>query len=407
MIQRSGSSTEEVMTTNLQRRSLKILYFSQFLSAFADNMILYITLAIINANHYPAIYLAIVQACFLLAYVVLAPFVGTFADRNAKSAVLWMGNGIKGAGILLLILGLDPAFCYAIVGIGAALYSPAKYGILTELTSTDHELLKANAKLEGYTIFAILTGSVAGGFLAGYSIGLAMGATMLLYAISLGVALWIPKRPGRDNLRYAKELRIFFSDTARLFDNPKTSFSLIGTGSFWMTSAVVRLAIIAWIPLHLGITSINIISMLTAVTGVGIIIGSLSTPALIPVRKYFNSYRYGLFMVLLLLILPWLHNVTATIGLLLLVGFSGGVFIVPMNTALQEAGNGMVGVGKTIAVQNLVENVLMLAGVGLYSIVGTKGISVETSLTGIALVLFLFVGYLILQLRKVKDAANV
>ena len=181
-----------------------------------------------------------------------------------------------------------------------------------------------------------------------------------------------------------------------------TRFSLVGTGSFWMTSSVVRLAIIAWVPAHLGIQSVDQISMLVAVTGIGIMVGALMTPKLIPARKYYNSYVFGIVMIISILLFPLITNLYATIGLLLLIGFSGGVFIVPMNTVLQDKGQGMVGAGKTIAVQNFLENSMMLAGVGIYTQISKDGISPDISITGIAVILAGFVGYLIIQRQRLK-----
>ncbi|WP_205516185.1 lysophospholipid transporter LplT [Paenibacillus sp. SYP-B3998] len=389
----------------MKMKPIQTLYVTQFLSAFADNMILFITLAIIKQNAYPDYYIGVVQASFLVAFVVLAPFVGAFADKNAKSHVLLVGNAIKAFGILALFMNLDPAISYGIVGIGAAVYSPAKYGILPSLTHSESELLRANARIEGYTIMAILLGSVCGGLLAKFSLTGAIAACFGLYFISLIMTLQIPKIQGNPSIRYRKEAKLFTSDLAVLLKDRATRFSLVGTGSFWMTSSVVRLAIIAWVPAHLGIQSVDQISMLVAVTGIGIMTGALMTPKLIPARKYYNSYVFGLLMIVSILLFPLITNLYITIALLLLVGFSGGVFIVPMNTVLQHKGQGMVGAGKTIAVQNLIENAMMLGGVTLYTQIAKVGISPDFSITGIAAILAGFVGYLMLQRRQLKLAS--
>jgi LPLT family lysophospholipid transporter-like MFS transporter len=382
---------------------LSALLFTQFLSAFADNMILFITLAMIKKYALPDFYIGVVQGAFLFAFVVLAPFVGAFADKNAKSQVLLIGNAIKAAGIGCLFAGLDPAVSYAIVGIGAAVYSPAKYGILTELTSTESQLLSANAKMEGFTILAILTGSLAGGTLAGYSIQTAIAVCLALYLVSLFMTLLIPKGPSKKQLRYGPEMLMFFKDTGMLFADRKTRFSLIGTGSFWMSSAVFRLAIIAWVPIHLAIDSLDQISMLTAVTGVGIMVGALATPKLIPASKYYNACRFGAVMIFSMLLFLVTYTLPLTIFLLLLIGFAGGVFIVPLNSALQDEGHKMVGSGKTIAVQNMVENALMLSGVGIYTQVTKMEFSPDGSIIGIGTVLAVFIVFLWSQIRKLKQ----
>ncbi|SDN53780.1 MFS transporter, LPLT family, lysophospholipid transporter [Paenibacillus sp. yr247] len=388
----------------MKMKPLQTLYLTQFLSAFADNMILFITLAIIKQNAFPDYYIGVVQASFLVAFVLLAPFVGAYADKNAKSHVLLVGNAIKSIGIIALFLHIDPAVSYGIVGIGAAVYSPAKYGILPSLTYSDNELLQANARIEGYTIMAILLGSVCGGILAKLSLTGSIMACFALYLVSLVMTMQIPRIQGNSNIRYLKEAKSFISDMTLLLKNRATRFSLVGTGSFWMTSSVVRLAIIAWVPVHLGIQSIDQISMLVAVTGIGIMVGALMTPKLIPARQYYNSFIFGILMIISILLFPLITNLYVTIGLLLLVGFSGGVFIVPMNTVLQDKGQGMVGAGKTIAVQNFLENTMMLAGVGIYTQISKDGLSPDMSITGIAVILAGFVGYLILQRQRLKIA---
>ncbi|MBA2939216.1 lysophospholipid transporter LplT [Paenibacillus sp. CGMCC 1.16610] len=386
----------------MKMKPLQTLNLTQFLSAFADNMILFITLAIIKMNAFPDYYIGVVQASFLVAFVVLAPFVGAIADKHSKSRVLLVGNAIKSIGIIAMFLHVDPAVSYGIVGIGAAVYSPAKYGILPALTHSDHELLRANARMEGYTIMAILLGSVCGGILAKMSLSGSMIACLALYLLSLQLTLQMPKMQGDRTIRYGKAARTFVSDMSFLLKDRATRFSLVGTGSFWMTSSVVRLAIIAWVPAHLGIQSVDQISMLVAVTGVGIMIGALMTPKLVPARRYYNSFIFGILMIICILLFPLITNLYLTIGLLLLVGFSGGVFIVPMNAVLQDRGQGMIGSGKTIAVQNFLENAMMLAGVGLYTQISKDGLSPDLSITGIACILAGFVVYLIVQRERLK-----
>jgi len=385
-----------------QAKPLQALYFTQFLSAFADNMVLFITLAIIMQKTLGDFYIGIVQAAFFVAYIILAPFVGLLADRNPKAKILMLGNGIKGIGILLLFLELDPALSYAIVGIGAVIYSPAKYGILPQLTKDENDLLVANGKIEGYTILAILTGTVAGGFLAAYSIPLAMLACLLFYLLSAGLSLLIPNIDGTKSGSYKTAFQDFFRDIRDLFLIPKSQFSLIGTASFWMTSAVLRLAMFAWIPLVLGITTTDKISMIVASTGIGIVIGSLVTPFLIPAKKYYRSYIYGFFMVAIIFLFAGVSNLYLSIALLLFIGFMGGVFIVPMNSALQEVGHQKMGAGRAIAVQNFANNVLMLVGVGLYTLLSSQGVGVITSILGMGGLLLLFVFYLMFKQMTIK-----
>ncbi len=384
----------------LSMSPLGALFTAQFLSAFVDNMILFIVQAIIRRDAFPDYYLPFVQSTFLASYILLSPWVGRFADKKPKAEVLIVGNIVKTAGVLLLLFGCNPAISYAVVGVGAVIYSPAKYGILPFLTRGENELLRANSGLESYTILAILTGSVAGGFLSDISITLALGACVLLYAASIAVNTIIPKSPGNRAIGYKNAIYEFFVDTAVLLRNPQSHYSLIGTGSFWMASAALRMIIFAWVPLTLGITSGTSIGMIIAVTGVGIAIGAVITPYLISIRTYQRTVWFGFAMGLVILAFLKITSLAVTIICLLLVGVLGGIYIVPMNACLQQVGHQTVGAGKTIAVQNFVENTFMFIGVGAYTLATKVGLGINTCLGLTALVLLILVGYIFLFSRK-------
>lgn len=373
---------------------IRALLVAQFLSAFVDNMILFIALAIIKRDGYPGYYLPLVQSTFLLSYIVLSPWVGRFADKRPKAEVLIAGNIVKSVGIVLLLLHCDPALSYAVVGIGAVIYSPAKYGILPFLTRGEEALLRANSSLESYTIVAILAGSVLGGYLSDLSITLSLVACIILYCISIGVNTLIPKDAGNRSIQYRNAITEFFVDTATLFRNTQSHYSLIGTGSFWMASAVLRMIVFAWVPLTFGISSGTEISMIIAVTGIGIAVGAVITPYLITVKTYYRTAWYGLGMGLCIIAFVCIKSLPIAIIFLLLVGCLGGIFIVPMNTCLQNVGHHTVGAGKTIAVQNFVENSFMLLGVGTYTFASWLGVSVNGSLFMAGIALLAFVAYL-------------
>lgn len=382
--------------SKLKLKPLNALLTAQFLSAFVDNMILFITLAIIKRNEYPDYYLALIQSAFLFSYIVFAPWVGRFADKSSKTNVLIIGNVIKAIGILMLIFNINPALSYAVVGAGAVVYSPAKYGILPELTRREDELLQANSKIESFTILAILTGSVAGGYLSDQSILLSLLVCLFLYGLSIVFNTLIPRQKGNDLIVYRRAIREFRSDSTSLFKSEQGRFSLLGTGSFWLASAVLRMVIIAWLPVTLGITSNTSISLIIAVTGIGIAIGAAVTPYLVTVKTYTRSIFYGLAMALCIFAFTMIHTLPLTIFFLLLTGCLGGIFIVPMNTCLQQVGHNSIGAGKTIAIQNFVENAFMFLGVGAYTLAARAGIGVNTSITatGITLLLLLAVMFI-------------
>lgn len=379
---------------------LRALLAAQFLSAFVDNMILFIAQAIIRRDAYPEYYLPLVQSTFLFSYIILSPWVGRFADKKAKASVLIVGNLVKAVGIILLLLRCDPALSYGVVGIGAVIYSPAKYGILPFLTRDEGQLLRANSNLESTTILAILAGSVAGGYLSDISIVLALVVSLALYGGSIAVNLMIPKDAGNRSIAYRNAIREFFADTGTLLANTQSHYSLVGTGSFWMASAVLRMIIFAWLPLTLGITSGTEISSIIAITGVGIAVGATITPWLITVRTYYRTVWFGLAMGLGIAAFLLINTLSLTVLFMLLVGCLGGIYIVPMNTCLQQVGHQTIGAGKTIAVQNFVENVFMFAGVSAYTLASKTGVDINLSLAATAAVFLLMVFYLLWVSRQ-------
>jgi LPLT family lysophospholipid transporter-like MFS transporter len=383
---------------------LHSLFAAQFLSAFVDNMILFIALAIIKQDGYPGYYLPLVQSTFLFSYIMLSPWVGRFADKRPKAEVLIIGNTVKATGIMLLLLHVDPGVSYAVVGIGAVIYSPAKYGILPFLTRGEDELLRANSSLESYTILAILGGAVAGGYLSDLSIPFSLVICLLLYGVSIIINKLIPKDPGNRSIGYNHAISEFLVDLAILTGNQQSYYSLLGTGSFWLAAAVLRMIVFVWIPLTWGITSGVQISMIIAVTGVGIAIGAVIAPYFISIRTYQRTSWFGFGMAGCMFSFLLIQNLPIAVLLLLLVGCFGGIYIVPLNTCLQDVGRRTIGTGKTIAVQNFVENMLMFLGVGAYTLATKANIAVTISLSAVGVVLVLFLAYMLLVVAKPSKA---
>ncbi|MEW9670251.1 lysophospholipid transporter LplT [Ammoniphilus sp. 3BR4] len=391
------------------KRSLNFLNIAQMLSAFADNAIFFVILGLLASKGFsdPEGEMVIVQAGFLLAYVLLAPFVGTFADKYRKSHVLVVGNLMKMAGVGLLFTGFSPAASYAFIGIGAVVYSPAKYGVLVEICKEEIQMLmKANARLESSTIAAILLGTLGGGYLASFSPSIGMLVCIALYAISLALAPFVSCDKGNPSLRYRKSAREFLQDVKQMMARPSLRFSLIGTSAFWMTSAVLRIAFLMWLAHYLQVTDPFQQSMVVGVTGVGIVIGALLAPRIIPVSKYYRSYLFGILMVLIILLAVIPIHVYLTAALLLLIGVFGAIFIIPMNTILQDEGKQIVGSGKTIAIQNFCENILMLAGVGVLQYLLSRGWDVQIAILSMGVILGLFVLYLRSLVPRLKTESH-
>lgn len=387
---------------------LRSVYFTQFLSSFADNLNFFIIVGMVSRHGFvnENAYITNIQIGFLLAYVLLAPIVGAYADRNAKSHVLLVGNLFKSIGIGLLFFGLNPVICYIILGIGAVIYSPGKYGILSELTDTEGELLRANAMVEGSAIIAIVFGTVAGGVLAGISDFAGILTCFIFYLTSLAFTFYIPKKRGNSNIRYIQGSLDFFSDFKRLLSYRRARFSLIGTAAFWMTTAVLRIALIKWLIEYLNIKDTTNQSLILGTVGVGVVLAAAFTSRLVPVGKLHNAYLFGFLMVAAILLSAFFPQIVFTIAMLLAMGFFGGLFLIPLNTILQEVGKDAVGPGKTIAIQNFVENALTVSGLVVYTILASYNVDIKLSIIVMGVILLLFVVYLAIEVGKVKKESN-
>ncbi|EAB2879464.1 lysophospholipid transporter LplT [Salmonella enterica] len=369
--------SESVRTnTSIWSKGMLSVIVAQFLSAFGDNALLFATLALLKAQFYPDWSQPVLQMVFVGAYILFAPFVGQIADSFAKGRVMMVANGLKLAGAAGICLGVNPFVGYTLVGIGAAAYSPAKYGILGELTTGD-KLVKANGLMEASTIAAILLGSVAGGVLADWHIIAALVACALAYAGAVAANLFIPKlvaaRPGQS-WRLSAMTRSFFSACVVLWRNGETRFSLVGTGLFWGAGVTLRFLLVLWVPVALGITDNATPTYLNAMVAVGIVVGAGAAAKLVTLETVSRCMPAGILIGVVVAIFSLQHALLPAYALLLLIGMLGGFFVVPLNALLQERGKKSVGAGNAIAVQNLGENSAMLLMLGLYSLAVLVGV---------------------------------
>jgi LPLT family lysophospholipid transporter-like MFS transporter len=387
------------------RQNLKwySLYFSQFLSAFADNAVFF---ALVGILHKQGITdtdnkMAGYQLMFLLAYVILAPIVGALADRNPKRNILMLGNLFKALGALLLFTNIDPGLAYGLVGVGAVIYSPAKYGILSEFTDNKQKLLTANGIMEGTTILAILLGTVVGGMMAdNLSVQANLEICALIYIVALVMAIVIPRVAGNPAIHYGTSATGFFKEVNTLLKNQGARFSLFGTASFWMISAVIRIGFLTWLADHLDITETSKQSMMVGTTAVGVVAGAMLAPLLIKTHQTGRVRLVGFAIGLSVIASLFSPNVPTIITALILIGVLGGLYVVPMNTLLQEEGKPLVGIGKTIAIQNFIENIFMMVGVGLFKVIrsGDHPMSINLSLTIVSVMFIAIV--ILLSVRK-------
>ncbi len=369
--------SESVRTnTSIWSKGMLSVIVAQFLSAFGDNALLFATLALLKAQFYPDWSQPVLQMVFVGAYILFAPFVGQIADSFAKGQVMMVANGLKLAGAAGICLGVNPFVGYTLVGIGAAAYSPAKYGILGELTTGD-KLVKANGLMEASTIAAILLGSVAGGVLADRHVIAALVACALAYAGAVAANLFIPKlvaaRPGQS-WRLSAMTRSFFCACVVLWRNGETRFSLVGTGLFWGAGVTLRFLLVLWVPVALGITDNATPTYLNAMVAVGIVVGAGAAAKLVMLETVSRCMPAGILIGVVVAIFSLQHALLPAYALLLLIGMLGGFFVVPLNALLQERGKKSVGAGNAIAVQNLGENSAMLLMLGLYSLAVLVGV---------------------------------
>ncbi|EIX1612964.1 lysophospholipid transporter LplT [Cronobacter sakazakii] len=355
---------------SLFSRGMMAVIIAQFLSAFGDNALLFATLALLKQQFYPEWSQPVLQMVFVCAYILLAPFVGQVADSFSKGRVMMVANGLKLLGAVVIVFGGNPFVGYTLVGVGAAAYSPAKYGILGEITTGDR-LVKANGLMESSTIAAILIGSMAGGMLADWHVGAALGVCALAYAGAVGANLLIPKlgaaRPGQS-WRFGPMTRSFFTACRTLWHNDETRFSLVGTSMFWGAGVTLRFLLVLWVPVALGITDNATPTYLNAMVAVGIVVGAGAAAKLVTLERVSRCMPAGILIGIAVIFFSLQQAALPAYLLLLLIGFFGGFFVVPLNALLQERGKRSVGAGNAIAVQNLGENTAMLLMLGLYSL---------------------------------------
>lgn len=354
------------------------LLSAQFVSALADNVLFILVLAIIRETGGNGM-IPLVQQFFVVAFILLAPFVGPFADSQPKGRVMMLGNGIKLVGAAYILAGGNALLGYAIVGAGAAAYSPAKYGILTQFFDPE-KLVKANGWLEGSTIAAILLGVVLGGYLADHDLRLALWIATGLYAVAAVLNLLIPKLPPEMPLQHFRAkhfLKAFLGDVRSLFKIPDARFSLLGTGMFWASGATLRLLLFAWVPAALLITDTQTPANLMGVVSIGIVIGATLAGMLVKLTNVNRVLYGGVLLGPLILALAFQSNFTFSAILLGAIGLAGGYFAIPLNALLQETGHQTIGAGRALAVQNFTENSFMLLVVGVYYVIANLDLDAQ------------------------------
>ena len=388
------------------KRGFYTIMSAQFFSSLADNALFVAAVELLKSGGAPEWQRAALVPMFALFYVVLAPFVGAFADALPKGKVMFISNAIKVFGCLMMLFGSHPLLSYAVVGLGAAAYSPAKYGILTELLPAS-QLVKANGWIEGLTIASIILGILLGGQLVGHAVsghllaldlpGLDTGidtapeaAISLLIAV-YGIAAWfntrIPHtgvimRPMPSNpLALVPD---FFTCNTRLWRDKLGQISLATTTLFWGVSGNLRYIILAWSAAALGYSTTQA-SALTGVVALGTAVGAVAASLRMRLDMATSVMPLGIAMGLLVVLMNFISNVWVAAPFLILLGALGGFLVVPMNALLQHRGHNLMGAGRSIAVQNFNEQACILALGAFYALSTGLGMSAFGAITGFGL----------------------
>jgi MFS family permease len=377
---------------------------AQFFSSLADNALLIAAIALLRELSEPSWMTPALKQSFVLSYVVLAPLVGAFADSMPKGRVMLITNGIKIAGCALMLFTVHPLVAYAVVGFGAAAYSPAKYGILTELLPPQ-QLVVANGWIEGTTVASIILGVLAGGALIGPRVSTmvlgfdlpmldtgvdtppeaAITIIMIFYVIA-AIFNWFIPDTGVDHRIVNRNpmflIREFSHCVSLLWRDKLGQISLATTTLFWGAGATLQFIVIDWAALALGF-NLSQASMLQGVVAVGIAVGAIVAARYVSLRSSVGVLPIGAAMGFIVMAMIFVTSMPVAMVLMVAIGVCAGFFVVPMNALLQHRGHVLMGAGHSIAVQNFNENIGILAMVGLYALMLGAGLTVN-----LAIVLF-------------------
>jgi len=410
---------------------------AQFFSSLADNALLIAAIAMLIQLDGPPWLTPLLKFFFTISYVVLAFLVGAFADSMPKGKVMFVTNTVKVVGCSLILfneflrMGQMEAYwmvllAYAVVGLGAAAYSPAKYGILTELLPAEY-LVVANAWIEGLTVLSIVLGNVVGGLLIGPKVSgallkfdmpfietsintgpeAAIVVIALIYVVAALFNLAIPDTGARypHQERNPARLLVDFSRCFMILWKDKLGqISLAVTTLFWGAGACLQFIVITWAERHLKLP-LEQGAMLSGVSAIGVAIGAIFAAKLVPLKRATFVLPMGIAMgvfVISMVSMRWMPMVYVT---LILIGAMAGFFVVPMNALLQHRGHVLMSAGHSIAVQNFNENVSILVMLAIYALM----IRLEFRIQSVIVIFGLFISaamYLVMRWNAANHKAD-
>jgi MFS transporter, LPLT family, lysophospholipid transporter len=392
------------------KRGFYTIMAAQFFSSLADNALLIAAIAMLLELQGPPWMTPLLKFFFTVSYVALAAFVGAFADAWPKGRVMFVTNTVKIVGCALMfsvgwvhVYGVPDyllvLLAYAVVGLGAAAYSPAKYGILTELLPPS-QLVVANGWIEGLTVTSIIVGTVLGGALISPKVSAALlsldipnvdtgidtpaeAAIVVIatfYVLAAAFNLFIPDTGVRYERQKANPgllIRDFVVCFATLWKDKLGQVTLGVTTLFWGAGATLQFIVLKWAEVHLGLP-LDQGAVLQGVTAIGIAAGAVIAGRFVPLRKSISVLPAGVIMGIVIMTMIGAHNMALVYVLLILIGAMAGFFVVPMNALLQHRGHVLLSAGHSIAVQNFTENISILAMLALYAAMIKADVHINT-----------------------------
>ncbi len=389
------------------KRGFYTIMAAQFFSSLADNALLIAGIALLIEMHAPEWMKPLLKLFFTISYVLLAPFVGSFADALPKGRVMFITNAVKVFGCILMFATVHPLVAYAVVGLGAAAYSPAKYGILTELLPPER-LVVANGWIEGTTVGSIILGTVLGGVLISPTVAslllehegplVRLGVTTpadaaifviaLLYIVAALFNLRIPDtgvRYAAQSFHPVLQVRAFWHCWITLWRDRLGQITLAVTTLFWGAGATLQFIVLDWARVSLGLP-LNRAAILQGVFALGIAGGAMLAARYIALIASLRVLPVGVAMGLLVPAMTLVSSEASAFPMLVIIGALAGFFVVPMNALLQHRGYVLLSAGHSIAVQNFNENLNVLLMLGLYALLLRYEMHVNV-------VIFLFGGF--------------
>ncbi len=378
-------------------RTFYLLLIVQFISTIADNAFLIVAIARVIELAAADWVTPMLKIGFTVFYVVLAPFVGPLTDAIPKGRVMLLANALKVGSVALMLCGVDPVLALLFGGLGASIYAPAKYGLITELLPAT-DLVRANGFFESTTVCAVIFGTVLGGVLispilpqwdwpsltASFDTPTRLLSGMVcllaLHALALCLTLGVAdsgKRYPHHSFHPVRVIRRFFQENAVLWRDPMGGVSMSVTTLLWGVGATLQLIVLRWAHEALGLTLAQG-AYLQGVTAFGAIAGAALASRFVALHQAINVLPLGLVMGLLFPVMLAVHSVATAVVLLILLGTLAGFFIVPMNALLQHRGCSLLTAGRSIAVQGFNENAGMLVMLAFYAAATAAQLSLHT-----------------------------